>query len=228
MNADTYDEGDVKEIAKAIGVESSTVEPFLGLLRAAAWWHIARRPPFEGSNPTELKRKLRGVADAARRLLHRLGIENHREAADGPGDREIFDAVGLWTGTGDDIIADASARLGRLMALLEAIDAAKLFCDLSQKAASETKELGRLTVPPGNSGDRATNDWIASMMVVYEKITGKEPATSVGGPGRKNEGIAGGPLIRFIQAAGKPLGIDLGEDAIRRRVRTILSQSHPN
>jgi len=39
------------------------------------------------------------------------------------------------------------------------------------------------------------------MMSIYRVITGKEPATSVGAPKRPNEGIAAGPLIRFLEAA---------------------------
>jgi hypothetical protein len=60
------------------------------------------------------------------------------------------------------------------------------------------------------------------MMSLYRMITGKAPATSVGAPERPNEGIAGGPLIRFLQAAAKPLKIKFSEAAWRSRVRTIL------
>ena len=60
------------------------------------------------------------------------------------------------------------------------------------------------------------------MLNLYRKITGEEPRTSVGGPNKSNEGIAAGPLIRFLGAAGKPLGIKFSEDAWRSRVRTIL------
>jgi hypothetical protein len=58
-------------------------------------------------------------------------------------------------------------------------------------------------------------------MGLYQTITGKEPATSVGAPKRTNEGIAAGPLIRFLRAAGKPLEFEFSEDAWRSRVRTI-------
>ena len=75
---------------------------------------------------------------------------------------------------------------------------------------------------PGNPGDDAVNDWIAAMMGLYRSITGKEPATSVGGSGRPNEGIAEGPLIRFLATAGKPLDIEFSEDAWRSRIRTAL------
>jgi hypothetical protein len=77
-------------------------------------------------------------------------------------------------------------------------------------------------VRAGNSGNDAVNNWIAAMMRLYGMITGREPATSVGGPERPNEGIAAGPLIRFLEAAGEPLKIAFSEDAWRSRVRTIL------
>jgi hypothetical protein len=89
-------------------------------------------------------------------------------------------------------------------------------------AANEVAEVGKLTVQQGNPGDDAVNDWIAAMLGIYRAITGKEPATSVGAPERSNEGIAAGPLIRFLQAAAEPLKIEFSEDAWRSRVRTIL------
>jgi hypothetical protein len=65
------------------------------------------------------------------------------------------------------------------------------------------------------------------MMSVYRIITGKEPATSVGGSNRPNEGISGGPLIRFLAAAGKPLDLEFSADAWRSRVRTVLKTTSP-
>ena len=104
----------------------------------------------------------------------------------------------------------------------EFINASAEFEGRAQKAAIEAAEIGKLTVREGNPGDDAVNEWIAAMMTVYRAITGKEPATSVGAPERPNEGIAAGPLIRFLKAAGKPLKIEFSEDAWRSRVRTIL------
>ena len=98
----------------------------------------------------------------------------------------------------------------------------------SGRAATEVAEIGKLTAREGNPGDDAINDWIATMMGLYRTITGKEPATSVGGPGQPNEGIAAGPFIRFLGAAGKPLGIEFAEDAWRGRVRTILKGASQN
>ena len=93
----------------------------------------------------------------------------------------------------------------------------------AKKAASEVTRVGKLTVREGNPGDDAVNNWTDAMMSIYRKITGKEPRTSVGGPNKPNEGIADGPLIRFLQAAAEPIKeVNFAEDARRSRVRTIL------
>jgi hypothetical protein len=119
-------------------------------------------------------------------------------------------------------VMEATRRIGRLVEIVDGTAAAAEFDHRAQKAATEVAEVGKLTVRDGNSGDDAVNEWIAAMMTLYRKITGKEPGTSVGAPSRSNEGIAAGPLIRFLEAASKPLKIEFSEDAWRSRVRAIL------
>jgi hypothetical protein len=144
------------------------------------------------------------------------------DAADGPGDREILRALVLSGEPNEDRVIEATRRIGRLAEIIDSVAAAAEFDRRAQQAAIAVAEVGKLTVREGNPGDDAVNDWIAEMMALYRRITSKEPATSVGGPERPNEGIAAGPLIRFLQAAGKPLEIEFSEDAWRSRVRTIL------
>ena len=91
--------------------------------------------------------------------------------------------------------------MGRLVEITDCVAAAAEFDRRAKKAAAEVARVGKLTVREGNPGDDAVNDWIAAMMSLYRRITGKEPRTSVGGPNKPNEGIADGPLIRFLQAA---------------------------
>ena len=82
--------------------------------------------------------------------------------------------------------------------------------------------LGRLTVPKGHQGSTPPRiSWIAAMMSLYREITGKEPVTSVGGPFGDNAGKARGPLIRFLGAAGKPIGIKYSTDGWRSRIRIV-------
>jgi hypothetical protein len=147
---------------------------------------------------------------------------------DGPGDRELLEALVPERDANEDRVVEATRRIGRLVEILDAIEAASDFKHRARAGAEEVKHLGQLAVVEGNSGDVAINDWIEAMMSIYHDITGKKPATSVGAPDRPNEGIAGGPLIRFLRAAGKPLGIQYGEDAWRSRVRTILKTPAQN
>ena len=109
-----------------------------------------------------------------------------------------------------------------MVEIMDGVVAAAEFDRRAKKAAAEVARVGKLIVREGNPGDDAVNDWIADMMSIYRMITGNEPATSVGAPKRPNEGIAAGPLIRFLEAAGKPLEVEFSEDAWRSRVRTIL------
>jgi hypothetical protein len=102
-------------------------------------------------------------------------------------------------------VMHATQRIGRLVEIMEAVAAASELSRRASKAATEVAAVGKLTVAERNPGDMAINDWVAAMMRVYRIITGKEPATSVDGFGRPDEGIANGPLIRFLVAAGRPL-----------------------
>jgi len=229
MPGKVYSEEDFKRIAAAIDVSAADVRRRQQAFEAAALWFRLSGTAFEGRNPTELRRKLQHVASAARALLKVLGVADAKQAADGPGDREVFDVLTFSEGSSEDLVVEATERIGRLVEILEAIQAANSLEQVAEQAAVERTELGRLTVPPGNSGDRAVNDWVAAIIGIYKQITGKSARTSVGAPGRGNEGKAGGPFIRLLQTAGKPINkisdqqIPLSAEALRRRIRTILS-----
>jgi hypothetical protein len=151
-----------------------------------------------------------------------LGVRCPDEALDGPGNYEILAALVLVGEPDEDPIVGATRRVARLAEIIDGISAAAELEGRAKKAATQAIEVGKLTVREGNPGDAAVNDWMAAMMSLYRKITGREPRTSVGATERPNEGIAEGPLIRFLAAAGKPLGVEFSEDAWRSRVRTIL------
>ena len=218
----TYTHSDLEQIATAIGIAVKQVANLATQFEAAAlWFRLDKRRPRRAA-PSKQREKLNQVVKSARRLLKSLGINDPADAADGPGDPEIFQALILIGERGADRIMEATRRIARLVEIVEGIAAAAEFDRRAQKAATEVAEVGKLTVREGNPGDDAVNEWIAAMMTAYREITGKEPATSVGAPERANVGIAAGPLIRFLQAAGKPLEIEFSEDAWRSRVRTIL------
>jgi len=223
MDMSTYTHSDFEQIATAIGIAAKQVANFETQFEAAAlWFRLDKRRPRRRA-PSKQREKLNRVAKSARRLLESLGINDPNEAADGPADPEVFEALVLVGESNANPVLEAAQRIGRLVQVVEFTAAAAEFDRRAKKAAVEAAEIGKLTVREGNPGDDAVNQWIAAMMGVYRALTGAEPATSVGAPGQPNEGIAAGPLIRFLQAAGKPLEIVFSEDAWRSRVRTILT-----
>jgi hypothetical protein len=231
----TYSEEDIELIAAAIDQDSADVAAHAKLFETAArWFRLGRGLPQAGSRsprrtPSQLKDKLRQISQSARRLLKHLGVPNDElgrvrieDAYNGPGDFEILQVLSWAVNHDEDPVVVATRRIGRLAELLEAIEAANGLEQWAEQSAEEVIEFGQLTVPKGHRGDMPLNDWIAAMLVAYKRITGKDPATSVGAPERDNEGVPGGPLLRFLEAAGKPLGIELTPDAWRNRVRGLL------
>jgi hypothetical protein len=219
----TYEQSNFEQIATAIGVEVGQTAKHENLFEAAAlWYRLAKGRPKRVA-PSKLREKLDPVAKNARRLLKSLGVIDPDEAPDGPGNREILAALVLVGERNEDPVIEATRRIGRLVEIIDGVAAAAELERRARKAATEVAEIGRLTVREGNPGDDAVNDWIAAMLGLYRRITGRKPATSVGAFKQPNEGIAEGPLIRFLQAAGKPLKMKFSEDAWRSRVRTILT-----
>jgi hypothetical protein len=223
--AHTYSDADFERIAEAIGERGSDVLEYGSQFEAAAVWYRLDSNSPSHTAPSILNKKLLQISNSAQRLLHNLGIDDPADAPDGPGDITIFDVLASVDGMTEDRVARATARLERLVAILDGIEGAQELERLALEASDDVSRLGELTVQKGHLGDANVNDWIASMMSIYVKVTGKDPATSVGAPEQLDEGIARGPLIRFLEASGTPLEIEYASDAWRSRVRTILDNS---
>lgn len=74
--------------------------------------------------------------------------------------------------------------------------------------------------------DAALHDFVAEMCVIWTQVAGRKLSTgSVSSDGKK----IGGPLIRFIQAALQPVGVEKSPNAIRELLRDVRSnQSYKN
>lgn len=180
------------------------------------------------STPTQMRLKMERIAKSTRRLLKDLGVPRDErgvvkveEAYDGPGDIEILRVLSWAVEHDEDPVMTATRRIGRLAEILEALEAAGDLEQWARRGADEVIEFGQLTVPKGHQGDVAVNDWIAAMLSIYKQITGKDPGISVGAPGGSNEGIPGGPPIRFLAAACRPLGIEYSPDSWCGRIRDL-------
>jgi hypothetical protein len=191
----TYERSNFEQIAAAIGVDVGQIAKHENLFEEAALWYRLARRRRTRIAPSKMRDKLNEVSKNARRLLRSLGVKSPADAADGPGSRELVAALVLLGERNEDRIIQVTARIGRLTEIVEGLAAAAELELRAKKAAIEVIKVGKLTVREGNPGDDAINDWIAAMIDLYRRITGREPATSVGADNRRNEGIAQGPLI---------------------------------
>ena len=226
MNLIPYTDDDFGRVAEAIGKPTEEVLPYRKHFEdAALWYRLDMRSPKRMA-PSAARDKLKRTAAAARKLLHHLGIRNPGDAPDGPGNISIFDALSSVDGQSEERVTRATARLGRLVEILESKKAIEELERTAVLAAKDVTALGDLIVPKEHRGDEAANDWLKSMLEIYKELTGKDPGTSVN-PIGPNRGEVGGPLIRFVQAAGRPIGIERSPKAWRRRIRTVLEVKSP-
>jgi len=219
-----YSETDFARIARALRVSRKIIRAFESKFEAAALilW-LDRRSP-KRTPPSRLGPKILKISGAARTLLRHLGVPTVADAPDGPVDREILGYLASASKAvpdGEAAVTTATARIGRLVEIIQSIRATIEIKKRASKAAKDVAKIGRLTVPQGHVGNEAETAWIDAMMTYYKKITGDEPATSVDPATNK----AGGPLIRFLGAAGQPVGIRKSPAAWRSRVRAMLKPS---
>lgn len=212
-----YENEDVERIAKAIKKEPDDILPYLDKFRAAAMWYDLDRREPKRMPPSKLKDRLVRISKNANRLLKSLGVESAEDAADGPAERAILEAIADVHSGNEGAVSRASERLGRLVTLLEGVAATAELRDHAKTAAIDVVKVKKLIAPQGNRGDAAINEWIAAMLGLCQEITEKRLGTTY----YAIDNQAGGPLIRFLKAAGGPLGIAMSGNAWRERVRRI-------
>lgn len=145
-------------------------------------------------------KRMRQIANAAGRLLKQLEIYDYRRAPDGPGDVTLLDFLASAENRTEDDIILATAQIGRLAEIFDAIDAARELEQRGRKAAEEAKHLSRLTSIKGRRGDYAANVWLAEMMSIYKVLTRKDPRISVVA-GAPNRGKPSGPIRRALSSS---------------------------
>jgi hypothetical protein len=222
----TYSKADFEHLAASICKDvADIIQHEKSFEAAAVWYRLDCRAPKAPTRiaPSAMSSRMKQIAKDARKLLRHLEVHDPREAADGPGAIALLEFLASAEDDDEDEVIRATARLGRLVEIFDSIDAARQLERRAGKAAEDAVRIGGLIVPKGNQGDAAANNWIAAMMSIYQQITGKNPRTSVISPGRLGRGKAAGPLIRFFEAAGKPLGLQHSPDSWRGRVRDLLT-----
>ena len=222
----TYSNEDFARIAVAICKDVADITPHKRSFEAAALWYRqdcrAPKSPTRVA-PSAMSKKMKQIAKDARKLLRHLEVHDPREPTDGPGAIALLEFLASAEDDDEDEVIRATARIGRLVEIFDSIDAARALERRADKAAEDALRIGELIVPREYQGDVVVNNWIAAMMSIYKRLTGKEPRTSVGAPGTARRGKATGPMIRFLEAAGKPLGLQHSADSWRGRVRDLLT-----
>jgi hypothetical protein len=192
----TYSRENFKQIASAIHKDVAEIYQYKSDFEAAALMYRLDLDLPERKKPSELRKRLIQIGNTARKLVRLLGVKDPSQAPDGParGLLQVLASTGHKT---EDPIIRATARVGRLVEILDAVEASQ---DIERRAANgahEAVEIGKLYVPKGHQGDVAVNDWIGCMLGIYQKITGKSSGISVKGPHQRDSGKPTGPLIRL-------------------------------
>ncbi len=98
-----YKHSDLEQIATAIRVDVNQVVMRAAEFQAAARWFWLDQERPKRAAPSRQIEKLNQAAKSAHRFLKSLGINDLDEAADGPGDRDIFRAL-VMTGDSTKIV----------------------------------------------------------------------------------------------------------------------------
>jgi hypothetical protein len=218
----TYTREDFEQIAAAIRKDVTHVCRHEKQFEAAAMWYRLGQNALKNqrTTPFVMRQRMTQIVNAARKLLRHLGVWDPAQAPDGPS-IAVLQVLASTCDVTEDAVVRATARIGRLVEILEAADAVREVERRAHMGAEDVVRIGKLVVPKGHQGEAAVNDWIAAMMSIYKQITGNDPGISVVAPGRLGRGKAAGPLIRFLEAAGKPIGIQLSPDSLAGRIKDI-------
>jgi hypothetical protein len=120
----TYEQENFDQIATALGIEVGQIAKHSSQFETAAlWYRLDGRRPRRVA-PSKVREKLDRVAKSARRLLKSLGVSDADEAADGPGDHDIFKALVLVGEVNEDPVTAATRRIARLQEIVEGVMAA--------------------------------------------------------------------------------------------------------
>jgi hypothetical protein len=217
----TYSPENLTEIAKTVGLSADDLAPFESQFEdAAVWYRLTQNSPKRLS-PFKLRQRLISISKNAKKLLKNLSINNPENTLNGTIDPTVLAVLTSHDGPGEDDVLQAADRMARLYEMVSIANAASDIEKWAEVAKVRAIPVRKRITLPGHVGELATNYWIGDMMDIYQKLTGRKPATSTDPKSRPKAGKVTGPLVPFLAAAAKPLGLEMSPDAWRKRVRTI-------
>jgi hypothetical protein len=146
----TYSKQDFERIAAAIGKDVADVVRHENYFEAAAvWYRLDCKVPKSPTRvaPSAMSKKMKQIEKDARKLLAHLEIHDPRQAEDGPGAIALLEFLASAEDNDQDAVKQATARVGRLVEILDAIDAARELEHRAEKAAEDALQIGELIVP---------------------------------------------------------------------------------
>jgi len=216
--ASLYSDKDYQLIAEALGVFPSHVERLSKVFEDAARWYrleVGSPPRRPRTKPSDVRKKLLQISKAATRLLGHLGVADADDAAEGRGDREIFDALVLAY---EDASEDDFLRSIQAIALLPQIVASACAAiDIRGRAIQarrDSVDVGELGGLKTYDGNRPLNQWVSAMLGIYKALTRVDPFSPLK-YGR------GSQLCLFLDAASRPLKIEQAPSQWRERVKAL-------
>jgi hypothetical protein len=122
-----YSKNDFERIAAAISKDFADVKRHEKAFEAAAMWYRLDRNAVKDKTmaPSKMKQKMTQISDAARKLLKHLEVYDYRKALDGQGDRRLLAFLASAENGTEDEVVWATARIGRLVEVFEAVDATR-------------------------------------------------------------------------------------------------------
>ena len=136
----TYSRADFDRIAAAIGKDGAEVMEYADRFESAAcWYRTVHRAP-ERVALSVMRKKTTQIANAARKLLRHLEVYDYRKAPDGPGDVALLELLSGDRASEDNII-EATAAIGRLMEVFDAIDAVQIVEHAARQAVDSAARL---------------------------------------------------------------------------------------
>jgi hypothetical protein len=157
---------------------------------------------------------------AVRSLSKKLTIDPDA-IEDGITDPRIANALVLETDHDDKDLKVLLSKLyeygedtrGSVAAALELYERAKAGVTALERVRDNLKRAD-------DTSDAALSGWIDDMLSLYVEITKEDIKFSKVKDEEPNAGEPTGPLIRFLIAAGKPIGIELSPYSLARRIET--------
>jgi hypothetical protein len=138
-----------------------------------------------------------------------------------PGDKTTAGGKENHSGNEEQIVTDLLETLADADSDITAIT--KAAAEIARRAhlgLEETQKLRGKMLLPGFSGNAADNGWIDDMLNLYMEITNRPIIMSTIDPSKEMKGTPSGPLIRFLAAAGEPVGLTFSPFAWESRVAT--------